>query len=91
MADEVDTTRETRVAPETIVIHEVRSSGSGAGWVIAIILVVALVGGFWLFSQSTASQSHKDNAIANAAENVGKAAKDVGDAAQNAAKNVSKP
>ena len=91
MADEVHTTRETRAAPETTtVIHEVRSGG-GAGWVIVVLLAVALVGGFWLFGRSTASQSHKDNAIATAAENVGEAAKDVGDAAHEAAKNVNKP
>jgi len=89
MADEFETTRETRVVPETTVVHEVRSGGgSGAGWVIALLLVLALVAGFWFFSQSNTSEARKDNAIANAAQNVGAAAEDVGQAAKDASRNV---
>lgn len=91
MADEVHTTRETHPG-DTTIIHETRtSSGGGAGWLIAIILILALVAGVWFFTQSNNSQIAKDNAITNAANNVGSAAKDVGDAAKDAADNATKP
>lgn len=89
MADEVYTTDTARPG-STTVIHETRSGGSGAGWAIAIILVLALVAGIWFFSQSNHSQIAKDNAITNAANNVGSAAKDVGSAAKDAADNATR-
>ena len=82
MADEVYT-RET-VPGDTTVIRETRT-GSGAGWVIALVLVLALVAGVWFFSQSNRSEVAKDNAVTAAANNVGQAARDVGNAAQDAA------
>lgn len=85
MADEVYTTRETRPG-DTTVIHETRSSGSG--WAIAIVLILAVIAGVWLFSQSNNSEVAKNNAITNAANNVGAAAEDVGDAAKDAANNA---
>lgn len=86
MADEVYT-RES--APrETTVIHETRSSG--AGWAIAVILVLALIAGIWFFSQSNHSQIARDNAVTSAAHDVGSAARDVGNAAQDAANNTTK-
>ena len=91
MADDFETTQEARAAPETTVIHEVRSGGGGAGWAIAVILMIALVAGAWLFSQSNSSQAAKNNAVANAADNVGQAARDVGNAAKDAADNTTKP
>lgn len=88
MADDyTTTTRETRPG-DTTVIHETRSGGSGAGWAIAIILVLALIAGIWFFTQRNDSQTVRDNAITNAANNVGSAAKDVGNAAQDAADNA---
>ena len=90
MADEVYTTRETHPG-DTTIIHETRSSGGGAGWVIAVILILALVAGVWFFTQSNNSQSVRDNAITNAANKVGAAAQDVGEAAKDAADNAAKP
>ena len=69
---------------ETTVIHETRSGG-GAGWVIAVVLILALVAGVWFFSQGNRSEVAKDNAVTAAANNVGQAARDVGNAAQDAA------
>lgn len=63
----------------------VRSSGGGSGWLIALVLIVGLfVGGYFLL-QAQGSRSARDNAIAEAAENVGQAAKNVGDAAKDVA------
>lgn len=72
----------------TTIITERR--GGGAGWVIAIVLVIALVAGIMIFSRTTDSQAAKDNAIANAAGQVGDAAQKVGTAAEDAAKQLDK-
>ncbi|MXO73967.1 hypothetical protein GRI40_01860 [Altererythrobacter aerius] len=68
---------------------EPRRSG-GSGWLIALILLVAVVAGLFLFSGMSNSEAAKDNAIADAASNVGDAAQQVGDAAQDAADSVTK-
>lgn len=62
--------------------------GGGSGWVIALVLIVALIAAIWFFSGMSNSEAAKDNAIADAASNVGNAAQQVGDAAQDAANNV---
>ena len=63
-------------------------SGGGSGWLIAIVLILAvLVGGYFLM-QGTGASANKDNAIAAAADDVGNAAQKVGDAAQDAAKKI---
>jgi len=62
-----------------------RDRGGGAGWLIAIILILAvLVGGYFLMQNSN-SEANKDNAIAAAANDVGDAAQQAGDAVENAA------
>jgi hypothetical protein len=66
-----------------------RSCG-GALFVIALLIVVALIVGIWAFNTYGGAEANKDNAIANAANQVGDAAHDVGDAAQQAAKNASR-
>ena len=68
-------------------IVETGSRGSGASWVIAIVLIVALVLGVIFFSRMSASETAKDNAVTSAANSVGDAAKDVGSAARDAAGN----
>ncbi len=72
----------------TIVTDDNPRSGGGSGWLIAIVLIIAVIAGIWFFSGMSNSESAKDNAIANAADNVGNAAQQVGDAAQDAANNV---
>jgi len=69
-------------------IVETGNRSSGAGWVIALVLVVALVAGVIFFTQMSGSQNAKDNAIANAAGQVGNAAEKAGNAAQDAANNT---
>jgi flagellar basal body-associated protein FliL len=78
------------MAEDRTTIVETPSRSSGAGWVIAIVLIVALVIGVMFFMQRSGSESAKDNAIANAASQVGDAAQKAGNAAQDAADNTAK-
>lgn len=72
----------------THTVVESDRSGGGAGWLIAIVLIIAvLVGGYFLMQNSNAS-ANKNNAIAGAANDVGDAAQKVGNAAENAAKKL---
>lgn len=70
----------------TVVTDDSRRGGSGAGWLIALVLIIALVGGFYLFSQQSNSEIARDNAIADAAGQVGDAAQNVGEAAKDVVK-----
>lgn len=63
----------------------VREGGGGAGWLVAIVLVLALVAGIYLFARTNGSETAKNNAVAEAAHEVGQAANKVGNAAQEAA------
>ena len=60
----------------------------GTGIFLAIVLIVALVAGFYFMTQMSGSEAAKNNAIAEAADNVGNAAQSVGDAASEAGKAV---
>jgi flagellar basal body-associated protein FliL len=78
-------------------IVEVPRAGGSSGWVIAAVLIVALVVGLVFFTQMSGSQNAKNNAITNAANQVGDAAgqvgtaaKQAGNAAQDAANNTNK-
>ena len=65
-----------------------RGGSAGSGWLIAIVLILAvLVGGYFLM-QGTNASANKDDAIAGAAKDVGDAANKVGDAAQDAVKKL---
>lgn len=66
----------------TIVERDERRGGSG--WVIAILLILALLVGGYFLMQGTNASANKDNAIAEAASDVGSAAEKVGSAAENA-------
>lgn len=85
---EVETPTGDTHTTHTIVTDGEPRSGGGSGWLIAIVLIIAVVAGIWFFSGMSNSESAKDNAIANAADNVGNAAQKVGNAAQDAADNV---
>jgi hypothetical protein len=85
---EVETPSGNTHTTHTVVTDgDTRRSG-GSGWVIALVLIVALVAAIWFFSGMSNSEAAKDSAIANAASDVGNAAQNVGDAAQDAANNV---
>jgi len=74
----------------TTVIEDGGRSGGGAGWLIALLILVAIVIGVWAFTQWGGSEANKNNAIANAANQVGDAAQQAGNAAQDAANNSAK-
>mgnify|MGYP001157458678 CR=1 FL=1 len=76
------------MADDRTVIVETPSRSGGSGWVIAFVLIVALIVGVVFFTQVSSTQTAKDNAIANAAQDVGQAAQNVGNAAQEAARNT---
>jgi len=83
--------RDPRAATaETVIIRESNGS-SGAGWLIAVVLILALIAGLWFFSESNARQSVKDHAITNAANSVSDTAKDIGNAAKDVGDNAAKP
>ena len=65
----------------------VASSGGGmTGLFLVLLLAVLAVGGYFLFANQ--GESRKDAAITDAAENVGKAAKKIGDSAERAVEKV---
>lgn len=69
-------------------VYDAPRRGGGAGWVIAIVLIVALLAGIYFMSGMSNSQTAKDNAIAGAAKDVGKAAGNIGKAAGTAADKI---
>lgn len=76
---------ETSSAPGTVVVER---RGSGAGLLIGLVLLVlAVIGGIYLYNQNT-RENIKTDAVTDAAKSVGDAAEDVGGAAKDAAKKV---
>ena len=71
----------------TTIIEDGGRSGGGAGWLIAVLILIAIVIGVWAFTRYGGSEANKNNAIANAANQVGDAAQKAGNAAQDAANN----
>lgn len=65
------------------------SSGGGTSVFMIMLLVLALaVGAFFVFGSMNESEAKKDNAVAEAADNVGAAAKKVGDSVEKAVDKV---
>jgi len=72
----------------TTVISDAPRSGSGALWIIVLLVAVLAVVAVFYLSGMSGSETAKDNAVAEAAQDVGDAAGQVGDAAQSAAETV---
>jgi hypothetical protein len=70
---------------KTVIVKEGRSGGSG--WMIAVVLLLAVVVGGIVAMKYVNSNAAKNDAVANAANSVGNAADQVGDAAQKSAGN----
>ena len=86
--EEEHITRDPSGTHTTIVTDGDSRRGSGSGWFIVLVLLIAIVVGIYFFTQMSGSEAAKDNAVANAANQVGNAATQVGDAAQDAAGSV---
>jgi hypothetical protein len=63
----------------TTIVHD--EPRSGPNWVLLVIMLLVVIAGIYLFSQMSGAEVAKDNAVADAADNVGAAAGEVGDAA----------
>lgn len=95
MAEERIVTTEPRedypTATHTTIVHETAPPRSGgSGWLIGIVLLIAVIAGIFLFSRYSTSEAAKDSAVAEAAGEVGAAASQVGDAAQDAANSLAR-
>ncbi len=81
-------TPEGNTHTHTTVVHDEPRGSGGSGWVVALLILVALIVGVVLFTQMGNSEMARDTAIADAAGQVGDAAQQVGDAAQDVANDV---
>jgi hypothetical protein len=72
----------------TTVVSEGSRGGGGTMWIIVLLLILLAGAALWLFSGMSGAEVSKDNAVAEAAGDVGNAANQVGDAAQKAADKV---
>jgi predicted secreted protein len=81
----VERTIERDTGPTPVTVNTAPASGGGSGVFIMVILLLALaVGGYFFFANS-GSEVRKDDAIAEAADNVGAAAEKAGNAVEKAA------
>jgi uncharacterized protein HemX len=69
----------------TTVVTDAPRTGGGATWLILLLLLVVVAVAAVYLSGMSGAEVAKDNAVADAAEDVGTAAGQVGDAAQDAA------
>jgi len=74
----------------TTVVSDGGGRGGGATWLIVLLLVVIAGVAIWFFAGMSGSETAKDDAIAEAAGDVGDAAQKAGNAAQDAADNLSR-
>jgi hypothetical protein len=72
----------------TTVVSDAPRSGSGTTWLIVVLLIIAAAVAVFYVSGMSDAEVAKDNAVAEAAGDVGDAAQQVGDAAQDAADKV---
>lgn len=84
----VERAYERDTGPAQVTVNTAPTSGGGFGAITAILLLLVLaVGGFLLFSKS-GSEQRKDDAVAQAADNVGEAAQKAGAAVEKAADKI---
>jgi flagellar basal body-associated protein FliL len=85
---EVETPAGNTHTHTTVIADGERSGGGGAMWIIVLLLIIVAAVAIYFFSGMSGSEAAKDDAIANAANQVGEAAQQAGDAAQDAANNL---
>ena len=74
----------------TTIITDAPRSGGGGKWLVLLLILVVAVIGVFAFMQTSGAEVAKDNAVAQAAGEVGEAASAVGDAAKDAADSIAK-
>jgi|GEM_PF-689445 len=73
----------------TTIVHDNAASGGGSGrWVLLIVLLIAVCAAIWFLNGMSGAEIAKDNAVAEAAANVGDGAQQAGDAVQDVADEV---
>ncbi|MFN3621170.1 hypothetical protein [Sphingorhabdus sp.] len=84
----VERAYERDTGPASVTVNTAPNGGSGFGAIIGILLLAVLaVGGYLLFTKSS-SEERKDNAVAEAADDVGAAAQKAGAAVEKAADKI---
>ena len=83
---EVETPRGNTHTTHTVVTDG--EARRGSSWLIPLLLIIALIAAFLIFSNMSDSEVAKDNAVAEAAGDVGDAAQQAGQAVEEAADEV---
>lgn len=85
----VERTIERDTGPAAVTVNTAPAASSGgSGAMIAIVLLFVLaIGGYFVFANSD-NEVRKDDAVAEAAENVGAAAEKAGNAVEKAAEKI---
>jgi len=83
VTEEPITTYKAPNGQATVIVTD-RARRGGSGWVIGVMLLIAVIVGTFIFSQMSGPEIAKDDAVAAAANEVGNAANKVGEAAQQA-------
>lgn len=72
----------------TVIRDDAPRSGGGMGFAVLVLLLIAAVAGFFIWQNQANSEIAANNAVAEAAGDVGAAAQQVGNAAEDAASGV---
>jgi uncharacterized protein HemX len=81
----VERTIERGTGPAPVTVNTAPASGGGSTGLIMVVLLIALAVGGYFFFAGNASETRKDDAVAEAADNVGAAAEKAGAAVEKAA------
>jgi hypothetical protein len=84
----VERTIERDTGPTPVTVNTAPASGGGSGIFIMVILLLALAVGGYFFFANNGSEVRKDDAVAEAADNVGAAAEKAGNAVEKAAEKI---
>jgi hypothetical protein len=79
----IETTIERNVGPAPVTVNTAPAASSGFGLIAGLLLIAAVIGGYFLFTNYE-SMNRKDDAVAKAADEVGAAAKKVGNSVEKA-------
>lgn len=74
----------------TVITDQPRSGGGGIKWIGLLVLIGVAVAGVLIFTRMSDAEAAKDTAVAEAAEDVGNAAGQVGEAAEQAIDKVTR-